>query len=690
MAEKFKEIDIQSLLGQEQEGSDQNPAFHLGIRQIHRYLDDNGNTEDAYTLQVSMGKRSYIRQYTLSQITKRKFLQEFAIDIDNESKFYQKLRKEILQMEFPDEYISYETYRNGLQKVNGKWMYVFGNGSIHATGFYTNIKSRIGGIYFPPDKICEKAEYIKNIKELFHIYKANPSVFYPLFFINIMAITNGFFKEIGEDSFMRLSLWLDGESGSGKTELAKAGTYAFGDKEFCRKVLASVTGKRKDILTMLLQSSGCVSIIDDVKQEDVRDRRNSVKNNVDDCLRSVFQGCLTDSVSGYPNDKKIDCCAIITGEYMETKESQNARMIYIRADGFLKKEQNAKALRKLQENPTLFASVCGGYIEFLLLGMEGKNFLQSVKTVLKEKRDAPKVYQGISNAERLNENRCMLEMAECLTESYFHFLGMQETFLNEFCQYARKSIHEVIDATFYLLGGGQMVFLKAIERVLLKAKVRKAYYQTNFGRYTAIMYQQRYFWIEENYDDFIWIEDYGKSMIKNEDEKHYDYEEKPVLLIQKVQLERLFQKEVDILLKEKAEISSKIAESVKNQFWKLLREMQIIYQIPRKDSKLGRMTAEYPVFSRLFAYSNTGLVSEVSFAITYESVVQINTEHECVRELADRMNRTKAKKIHEKAERWTIIDKRELSENDEEVRLNEHDVFDKRQKFIKGKSLYRK
>lgn len=124
MAEKFKEIDIQSLLGQEQEGSDQNPAFHLGIRQIHRYLDDNGNTEDAYTLQVSMGKRSYIRQYTLSQITKRKFLQEFAIDIDNESKFYQKLRKEILQMEFPDEYISYETYRNGLQKVNGKWMYV--------------------------------------------------------------------------------------------------------------------------------------------------------------------------------------------------------------------------------------------------------------------------------------------------------------------------------------------------------------------------------------------------------------------------------------------------------------------------------------------------------------------------------------------------------------------------------------
>ncbi len=137
-------------------------------------------------------------------------------------------------------------------------------------------------------------------------------------------------------------------------------------------------------------------------------------------------------MSSYPNDKKIDCCAFITAEYMETKESQNARMIYIKADDFLKNEQNAKALRKLQVNPKLLASVCGGYIQFLLRNIENNRFLQLIKTKLNEMRTASKIYQGISNAERLNENCCMLKMAEWMTRNYIHNLGMLDTFLNEF------------------------------------------------------------------------------------------------------------------------------------------------------------------------------------------------------------------------------------------------------------------
>ncbi len=146
--------------------------------------------------------------------------------------------------------------------------------------------------------------------------------------------------------------------------------------------------------------------------------------------------------------------------------------------------------------------------------------------------------------------------------------------------------------------------------VFLKAKVRKAYYQKNFGIRAATMYQQKYFWIDDESDAFIWIEDYEKSMMKNEPENHYDYDRKPILLIQKVELEKLFQKEIDILLKENAKISSKIAESAITQFGKLLREMQIIYQIPRKDSRLRRATAEYPVFYRRFVLSNAGYINQ--------------------------------------------------------------------------------
>ncbi len=83
-------------------------------------------------------------------------------------------------------------------------------------------------------------------------------------------------------------------------------------------------------------------------------------------------------------------------------------------------------------------------------------------------------------------------------------------------------------------------------------------------------------------------------------------------------------------------------------------------------------------------------INEIISAITYESVVQINTEHECVRELADRMNKVEAKEIHEDAKNWTIVDGKELSAKHNEVELKEDDVYDKRLKFIKSKSLYKK
>ena len=676
--EKFKEIEGVRKLEQEQEGDGQRITYILGIRQI---LYDTENEKEAYTIQVCRGERIYTRRYTLTQITRRKFLQDFGIDLQNEDEFYRKLRKEILQMEFPDEYVSYETARNGLQKVKGRWMYVFGNGSIDTVGFRSDVKSRIGGIYFPSDKIFERHKYIGDIRELFRVYDANPTIFYPMFFINIMGITNGYFRNIGEDSFMRLSLWLDGASGSGKTEIAKVGTYAFGDKEFGGREVVSVTGKRKDVLIMLLQSSGGVCIVDDVKREAVRERRNGVKNNVDDCIRSIFQDCLTDSVSGYSDCRKIDCCAVITGEYLDTYESQNARMIYIRADGFLKDKKNSEALRRLQEQPKLLAGVCGGYIQFLLRKMEESSFSGLVKAKLKEMRSGEKMYQGINNAERLHENSCMLKMAAWLTEEYFYDAGLPEPFINEFHQNTEKSINDAMDATYYLLGGGQMVMLKVMERVFQKAKIRKASYQEFFGRRDKWKYHQEYFWLDKQCDDFLWIDDYKKSMKQDNQETQNSCDENPVLIIRKERLEELFHHEIQIFLKEKSEISSKIAGSIINQFWKMLRELRIIYQTPRNDSKQGRPAAEYPVFIR---YTDSGEYGESLFYVMeFESVIQINTEHPCIEKQVEYIFGIDAEQTFENGGKLEIIDK-------EGRPINADGIYEKRRKFMRGKSLYRK
>lgn len=172
---------------------------------------------------------------------------------------------------------------------------------------------------------------------LFDQYNRNSNVFYPLFLFNVMAITNGYFRSVFEPCFMKLTLWLDGSSGSGKTELAKtAGNYTFTDESLNRELI-SVTDNRKYALRRLSQSSGMVRILDDVKKENTSERKNSSKIIVDDFLRSIFQGKVTDSGSGRnPGPKWIDACAIITGEYLETVESQNARLLYLKVDGFLK------------------------------------------------------------------------------------------------------------------------------------------------------------------------------------------------------------------------------------------------------------------------------------------------------------------------------------------------------------------
>lgn len=51
---------------------------------------------------------------------------------------------------------------------------------------------------------------------------------------------------------------------------------------------------------------------------------------------------MTDIESTNSKPVLIDTCAIITGEYMEKIESQNARIIYLDVDGFVKDKKIPK------------------------------------------------------------------------------------------------------------------------------------------------------------------------------------------------------------------------------------------------------------------------------------------------------------------------------------------------------------
>ncbi len=634
----------------------------------------------AYRFCIKMGCKKYWATVTLSELSRSKFLQRFPVYIEDERVFYGELRRSVLCTVFTADDIRYQTNCNGLQKVNGEYMFVFTNGSIGQDGFHEEIFSGIGQMYLPPEAVQSVEESKETIQNLFKQFNRNPRVFYPLFFINLMAITNGFYRTIGENDFMKITLWLDGKSGSGKTELAKAvGTYVFGDKDW-QKCPVYATGRRKQILQSLSCSSGSVFILDDVKNERVRDRKNSVLNIVDDCIRSVFQGRLTENLNKETGQDWIDCCAIITGEYMDTEESQNARIFLLKSNGFLDDEKNSAALRILQENSMWMSSVCCSYIQWFLGMVKESSFPQFLKEKLKEMRSREKLYQSVSNAERLNENRHMIEMAAVLAKKYFSDLGMEKGFLEKFSNNASASIKAVTDDTFILLGAEQMISHKAMERLFETCKIRNASYKKTDFYYDEYKYNQKYFCIDEE-EDFVWISDYKKSLLKSNEGEHELFDENPCLIICASRFEHLFKAEVQQLSEEMG-LASAIVDNLMSNWSRKLRKMQIIYKKKRTDDQWGRPAMKYPVYelkeninyhSYEEYYENDTRYSK-RMDVYYTPVIQINTKLPCVEILKERMNNEEYEE--EDREKWAM---------GEPV----GEIIRKRKDFINEKSLYK-
>ena len=71
--------------------------------------------------------------------------------------------------------------------------------------------------------------------------------------------------------------------------------------------------------------------------------------------------------------------------------------------------------------------------------MEENSFPKLLKEKLEGMREEMKYYAEMDNAERLNENRRMLEMAAIMTEMYFRETDMPEDFVLHFI----RSVKEV-------------------------------------------------------------------------------------------------------------------------------------------------------------------------------------------------------------------------------------------------------
>ncbi len=632
---------------------------------------------------LSISGKTYLREVDVTNLHRIKFLRGLPIVIDNEEFFYKELISRIQELEFGKEDTEYCIGRNGIHKINDEWVFSFENISITENGFDINIYSGIPGAYIPLEAFVAANKNKEIVKNLVQTYNCNPKVFYPLFLLNFMAISSQYFRNIGEKEFMKITMWLDGCSGSGKTALAKAlCSYSYEDEDLTCN-LVSVTGKRKYVMSRLCESSGRVFILDDVKKEVVRERRNIVYIIIDDCLRSTFQGKMTDVLDKQEMQQQIDTCALITGEYMMTGESQNARLLYLKVDEFLKNRKNSETLRILQKNPMWLTSTCCGYAQWLLGKMEDDSFRQLIVEKLEELRSNPKEYGDIGNAERLNENKHMLEMACFMAEMYFSHIGLTREFIEKFHNYAILSIEEITNNTFALLGGEQMIIQKAMKKVLKTSKIRKARFQNN-PCYTdyGCTYRQDYFMLQEE-DDFLYIEDYDESMLRNTSNQHVQYNNKPYVLIREEKLINLLQAEIKELLKGYP-IPSVMAEKILMHLPIILKKKQMIYNRYRSDGNLGRTAVKYPVCEIRIEdngfYDGTEKLKHMVGIVDFKPVIQMNTEHSCMDILFERVEDSEIERILPDVKVICDINKQ---------KINEERIYKIRKSFMNAKSLYK-
>ena len=657
--------------------------FILGVKKI--IFGKEGMCKYKFIVSAE-GGRTFERTVTLQQLKRHCFLKELPLFVKEGDAFYQVIYNTVSAIYFTVYDTEYQTERNGLQEVEGRQMYVFTNTSIAADGFHPEIYSGVGHMFIPNVAISQAL--VETAEKLSREYNRNPTIFYPLFLHNIMAISNGFFRTIGEPEFMKLTLWIDGQSGSGKTELAKVvGTYTFGDDMLCKELIAA-TGKRRDALKHLSQSSGSVCILDDVKAERVRERKNNMRNIVDDLIRSTFRGRLTDTVGIDSEPGWINACVLITGEYLDTCESQNARLMYLKVDGFVDDEKNSMALRTLSQNPMWLTTVCVGYIQWFLRIMEETSFSKFLQEKLSEMRSGKKMYEGVSNAARLNENRHMLDMATILSEMFFREAGMPQEFIERFTKNAKQSVAAVTESTFCLLGGEKMLLFKAIERIFAECNIRVAQYQKEPWKHSEWKYQQEYFWIWKD-EDFVWINDYKQSILKGSQHDNEQFDENPCLIIRVDRFDELFRSAVDNLANER-QISSEIVDRLLANPLKKLREMQIIYKQYRADSKLGRPAVNYPTY-RLSKVNNFQYPADSYYFPEYggtqcetticdlecEPVIQINTGHPCIGIIKSRMEDNEPEDTYENVRNWQIRG------------ITREEAYHTRKAFMNSKSLYR-
>lgn len=261
-----------------------------------------------------------------------------------------------------------------------------------------------------------------------------------------------------------LTLWITGEPGSGKTQLALyMGSFynkpaQRSDSMFARNYLRA-NESSKYVRERILKSRNNTVILDDVKAEDSKSLGEHKNTNIDTLVRSIYDHNL----SGLP----VYSNAIITGEYKPNGNSTLARMILLPLKSFQESPENLESLSFFQDNGYLLTDFQILFLQWVCHELGNMGFLPTLQN---EKTRYAEHYIREGFSARSSETLTTLRLGLYLLENFcYEYTSpyFKETILS-LVKNGKICFKEAVSHTAYLHENNSTLYATVLSNLTLK------------------------------------------------------------------------------------------------------------------------------------------------------------------------------------------------------------------------------